>query len=429
MAGASNSFQYNFPPDGLAHPEHLVDLLWNWVDYNELQAMPVDIFRPRSRAQLAALVNPAFQASLRTEEHRPVRFRAFLSGAPTQLTVRFDTPLAYNTTELVKIAPTVDSAHRAIVVVPRSPDSDSLEIAGIRDPTLSPSEHTPRRPRWEDHLGFFVKHYEWTVSVLGPGSVLVQTLGFPIELRHGRISCPFPVHRIRAVRTWYREATAAGRLGDETIASALLGQALQSVLSEVCEGHHGGTFLVVPEMPISEQPLRIKYRLDSEMLIETIRARMSVEPKLSHYLYAGKEIETTALDDAHVLQRGLVRAQDLLASFSRVDGAVVLDRDLRILGFGAEITVASPPSASEMVRYGRHPDPLGIPPPIPLSDFGMRHRSAYRFCEASPGAIAFVVSQDAAITVFCNTRREPRTDEIQADVEMYQGLTPERWLM
>lgn len=429
MPGISDSFQYDFPPDGSAQPEHLVDLLWHWVDYNGLQTLPAGVFRPSSRAQLAALVNPAFQASLRTEERRPVRFRAFLSERPTQLTVRFDSPLAYNTTELVKIAPTVDSAHRAIVVVPRSPDFEVLEIAGIRDPTLSPPDYAPRRPRWEDHLGFFVKHHEWTVSVPGPGSVLVQTLGFPIELRHGRISCPFPVHRIKAVRAWYREATDGGRLGDQTIASALLGQVWQSILSEVCEGHHGGTFLVVPDLQVSEQSLRIKYRLDSDMLIETIRARMSVEPKLSHYLYAGKEIEPTALDDAHVLQRGLVRAQDLLASFSRVDGAVVMNRDLRIVGFGAEITLTSPPATNEMVRYGRHPDPLGIPSPRPLSDFGMRHRSAYRFCEAIPGAIAFVVSQDAAITVFCNTQRDPHTEEIQADVEMYQGLTPERWLM
>ncbi len=429
MSGLADSFQYSFPPDGSAHPDHLVDLLWNWVDYNALQEMPVDIFRPRSRAQLAALVNPAFQASLRTEEHRPVRFRAFLSDSPTQLTVRFETPLDYSTTELVKIAPTVDSAHRAIVVVPRSADSDELKILGIRDPTLSPSEHAPTRPRWEDLLGLFVKHYEWTVSVLGPGAVLVQTLGFPIELRHGRIRCPFPVHRIKSVRAWYREATAVGRLGDETIAAALLGQAWQSILSEVCEGHHGGSFLIVPDVPVGDLPLRIKYRLDSDMLVETLKARMTVEPKLSHYLYAGKEIETTALDDAHCLQRGLVRAQNLLASLSSVDGAVVLNRGLRVIGFGAEITLGSPPTPDQMVRFGRHPDPVGVPPPKLLLDFGMRHRSAYNFCQAVPGSIAFVISQDAAITVFCNMQQEQQSDPEHADVEMFEGLTPERWLM
>jgi hypothetical protein len=429
MARAYHEFQYQFPPDGSAYPEHLVDVLWHWAEYNAAQEMSADVFHPRSKAQLAALVNPAFQASLRTEERRPVRFRAFLSDSPRQLSVRFDAPLAYNTTELVKIAPTVDSAHRAIVVVPRSADSDQLAILGIRDPTLSPSEHAPKRPRWEDLLGLFVKHYEWTVSVLGPGSVLVQTLGFPIELRHGRIRCPFPVHRIKYVRHWYREATSEGRLGDQTISAALLGQVWQSILSEVCEAHRGGTFLIAPGLSVAGLPLRIKYRLDSDVLVDTLKARMTVEPKLSHYLYAGKDIETTALDDAHCLQRGLVRAQNLLAALSSVDGAVVLNRELQVIGFGAEITLSSPPTTDEVIHFGWHPDPVGIPVPKPLLDFGMRHRSAYHFCKALPGAIAFVVSQDAAITVFCNTRRDPQADGSVAEVEMFEGLTPERWLM
>ncbi len=165
------------------------------------------------------------------------------------------------------------------------------------------------------------------------------------------------------------------------------------------------------------------------MLVDTLKARMTVEPKLSHYLYAGKDIETTALDDAHCLQRGLVRAQNLLAALSSVDGAVVLNRELQVIGFGAEITLSSPPATDEVIHFGWHPDPVGIPVPKPLLDFGMRHRSAYHFCKALPGAIAFVVSQDAAITVFCNTRRDPQADGSVAEVEMFEGLTPERWLM
>lgn len=429
MSVVPEEFTYVVPPDGSAYPEQLVDLLWSWLEWNAAREEPIDVFRPRSRSQLAALVNPAFQASLQSDERRQVRFRAFLSDVPAQLTVRLNPPLNFSATELVKIAPTVDSAHRGLVVVPRPVDSDHLEIVGIRDPTLSPAEQGPKRPRWEDLLGLFVKHYDWTISVPAPGAVLVQTLGFPVELRKGRIRCPFPVHRIRYVRDWYREATANNRLGDPTIAAALLGQVWQAVLSDVCEGHHGGTYLVVPEDALRNLPLNMKYRLDSDVLVATLVARMSVEPKLSHYLYAGREIETTALDDAHCLQRGLVRVQDLLASLSAVDGAVVLGRSLRVIGFGAEITLGSSAAADERVSFGRHPDPVGVPPPKPLLDFGMRHRSAYRFCQAVPGAIAFVVSQDAAITVFCNVQATQKPGDAPGGVEMFEGLTPERWLM
>ena len=50
----------------------------------------------------------------------------------------------------------------------------------------------------------------------------------------------------------------------------------------------------------------------------------------------------------------------------------------------------------------------------------MRHRSAYRFCEKVDGAIAFVVSQDGDLRVFC---------DIGEEVRLYEGFTTEDWIL
>jgi hypothetical protein len=123
------------------------------------------------------------------------------------------------------------------------------------------------------------------------------------------------------------------------------------------------------------------------------------------------------LDDAHFSERDLARTADLVASFAAVDGAVVLERDLNVLGFGAEILETEIPNENELVKYGSHPH--GIPDEKPLTGFGMRFRSAYRFCEKIEGAIAFVVSQDGGLRVFCNP---------DGKVVVFEGPTPEDWV-
>ncbi len=69
------------------------------------------------------------------------------------------------------------------------------------------------------------------------------------------------------------------------------------------------------------------------------------------------------------------------------------------------------------MKYGSHPH--GTPDEKPLTGFGMRHRAAYRFCEKIKGAIAFVVSQDGGLRVFCNP---------DGKVVAYEGPTPEDWV-
>ena len=88
---------------------------------------------------------------------------------------------------------------------------------------------------------------------------------------------------------------------------------------------------------------------------------------------------------------------DQIAKLADVDGAVVLDTRLRLIGFGAEIQIESL-SQSE----------------FPLSDangmaldpehYGTRHRSAFRFVNSCPHSVAFIISSDGESKVVVSER-------------------------
>jgi hypothetical protein len=79
------------PKDGDAFPEHLIELIWSWFEYDGTHSAPRwEATRPSSRNQLASLVNAAFQASLQTEEGRPVRLHVLFDPIPKQVTVSQD---------------------------------------------------------------------------------------------------------------------------------------------------------------------------------------------------------------------------------------------------------------------------------------------------------------------------------------------------
>ena len=173
--------------------------------------------------------------------------------------------------------------------------------------------------------------------------------------------------------------------------------------------------MVVPDGIDISDSVRVKYSLRTELLRTAIWKRASFEPGHSNPGYR-RSMEGSDLDDAHFADSDLARTADFISSVSAVDGAVVLQRDLILVGFGAEILNTKLPSEDEKIETRR---PTGEVVLKPLIDFGMRHRSAYRFCQKVKRAIAFVVSQDGDLRVFC---------DIGETVRLYEGFTPEDWI-
>jgi hypothetical protein len=84
----------------------------------------------------------------------------------------------------------------------------------------------------------------------------------------------------------------------------------------------------------------------------------------------------------------------LVGMLANIDGCVVLDNDLKVLGFGSKIGV----SKREIKPKDCYD--LGSNRPIDINNFGTRHQSTYRLCAKRPGTLAFVVSQDGNLRLF-----------------------------
>ncbi len=84
-----------------------------------------------------------------------------------------------------------------------------------------------------------------------------------------------------------------------------------------------------------------------------------------------------------------------IASLSRVDGFVLLDKSLVVNGFGVEARADT--ELTEIFMAGDAQASARLLRPAPLSQFGTRHRAMMRYCDANEGALGFVISQDGDI--------------------------------
>lgn len=81
-----------------------------------------------------------------------------------------------------------------------------------------------------------------------------------------------------------------------------------------------------------------------------------------------------------------------IASLSRVDGFVLLDRSLTVHGFGVESRSAV--ELTDIHISGDTSATTRLLRPALLSQFGTRHRAMMRYCYEHAGALGFVISQD-----------------------------------
>ncbi len=107
--------------------------------------------------------------------------------------------------------------------------------------------------------------------------------------------------------------------------------------------------------------------------------------------------ELAALDEA------LFELAYLIVGLTGDDGALVLDKHMQILGFGAEISGRLPDVAVVDRALDREGESVIEEP---AASEGTRHRSAYRLIRAVAGSVAIVISQDgSARFVACKNGR------------------------
>ncbi len=365
---------------------------------------------------LLELLEVAYHASFLTEESRRLNFQllfcdkdAFLHKCPRYPCsgdpIPFETHRNFTEQEIRRLAPATDFRRVMIAVDSnRSENSEQpkLRIWGMIDTGSS---------WWKCKQHVSDTGYSppdlLTVSSAEPGTITISRSGHTVSILSGGNIRPLP-----NVDIFHKGESIGGFLADaqQHLAQEVFGdwasindvswwylRCMKRILLGIAEQSHGGTLLIVPDGSEIKE-LEIKYRCNEQRAWNCLGRQLKLNATWNSKMSEWTAKTTTATNELGValdLKAKLDRAEEQLldslrfiSTLTGVDGAVVITDRLRVRGFGAEIVVRHSCLAVVSATDGK---------PIDVESVGTRHRSAYRYCNAHPEAITFVVSQDGDI--------------------------------
>lgn len=396
-------------------PELAAYVVEHWPSDHPLE-LPIDT--------LKHAIAVCYQASLTSEEGRPTRFRLLLtspdhlpeSGAPNEgvLRLRLDQWRPCTADELRRLSPSTPFESSLIGACL---DEGELYIWGIAH-----SGPAWLAPTWGGRSLVPIWTHAPIIHVTAPGHLAVRSAGKLIGsiergvLRDATIDVfesewldeMFAEER-EAVRREHAAVQAGAPFPTEverslvtTISQHMLRRAIQIIRG----ARHGGMILIVgsPREEGVPSSLHLKYCFEGD---EPTRRFRSLLFKLLDRLAAGTEKSSVGWSDfqedrtpaIEKVEQAIFEVSRMIANFAAIDGAVVLDRRLSVIGFGAEVSAELPSPA----RVARAIDMEGTECAFePVASVGTRHRAAYRFVQDHPHGLAVVISQDGAVRFVAN---------------------------
>ncbi|HEY4157722.1 MAG TPA: hypothetical protein VGM29_06475, partial [Polyangiaceae bacterium] len=195
------------------------------------------------------------------------------------------------------------------------------------------------------------------------------------------------------------EHSLVGRVGQH-----MLRRSIQLVRA----ARHGGMILVVDPAPEAGAThfdgLRLKYRFDQDepshryrtLLLQILERVAAATSKASA---TWSDFAQDASPELGRLEHSVFELSRVIANLAAIDGAVVLDKRLGLVGFGAEVS----PELPTPTRVWRALDTEGLTlAPDDLENVGTRHRAAYRFVQDHPRGVAIVISHDGGVSFVAN---------------------------
>ncbi len=371
------------------------------------------------------LLSICYQASLLREEEHPVTFRLLLrdperfdpgQGPPMGLhRLLFTFPRPCDEQELRRLSPAADF-YRTLIGV-RLDERRNLQIWGL----------VSSGPRWVQPAFGGRKQSEilppcLVIRASGPGRIAVCKGSIAIAtLSGGRVNRPTPdvmeslwlprlftevrnelMGRFDAVRA---ESGNVWPTLNSGFIKTLTQQAVHRMVSMIRNSRIGGTIILLPQERAVEAFfdntfMTIKYKFIKEeprqrlrTLIVGIMTALAEEygHKGCRGMVGWKEYVESSSDGLALLEEGIFEVAHLIAGFSAVDGAVVLTRNLEILGFGGEILG----NLHKVPTVARAFDAEGKQLEIESTErVGTRHRSVYRLCDELHDVLGIVISKD-----------------------------------
>ncbi len=381
---------------------------------------------------LSSLFETLYFASLKTDEGRPCRFtinyldpralahRATANGDANHWDcVRFERPLPFAVRTLAKLAEAADPTCSSLAVF--SDESGQLFVWGLIDQELRyadyaalDSTNVPERP------GLFQATINGVgnVSVYKNYSLICSLEQNTLVEQYHNVIWSGPVHELLKAQLWPTIAQFAegdtrwiaaqkSEVGNEFMIRWL--NAVCRILMNIQQYRHGGGLLITPEPEPTN--VQVKYKLHYDRLPQALVAMVQhqltknslagevndhcVNPQQDYLPCQLHENLVTHRRQLEMRKNEALGCVRFIASLSRVDGFVMLDRSLVVHGFGVELRADS--SLSDIWLAGDTRAQPRLMRTTHLEEYGTRHRAMMRYCYETPGTLGFVVSQDSDI--------------------------------
>jgi hypothetical protein len=379
------------------------------------------------KAVFNEIIDVCYHASMLTEEGRPTVFRIVFLDSQSRVSTRDDDelppvtryllkePVPFTQGELRRLAPAA-GPRRVLIAVEQS--GGRLQIYGLVDIGMALWE----MGRHERVMGNSSPDALIVLSTR-PGELSISRGDRPVlQLRDGeivsaaqRVLLEGPVAEFfyAASNVFIRNACHLSGIDQDPNEDDGLSFAhqsfIESVLLYTAELQHGGTLLFVPE-DVTHEDSRLVSRLALKYVLPSTRPQnalgSAMASRLKHNALAEKlqnrrSVKAEELELLDVLAWDQRNCEDVardaarfIASLTSVDGAVVLTDTLRIIGFGAEVTASF--SGGDKVQIANTTEAIETKE-VRFSEYGTRHRSAFRFVACMEPSVGFIMSQDGGV--------------------------------
>ncbi len=367
-------------------------------------------------------LSAAFQASLTSEEGRPTRFRLLLTpvdalpetGAPNHgvLRLKLEGSRPLSSDELRRLSPAVPFETSLIGA---QPEDDKLRIWGVAH-----SGPAWLAPTWGGRSLVPNWTHDPIIHVSGPGQLAVRSAGKLVGAieRGVLLDSMMDVFESDWLRSMFVRERAqvqaehalqqAGVSSPTTVELSLVGRVGQQMLRRAIQlirgARHGGMILVMNRDRVAGPErlhgLLLKYRFQQDEPAHRYRTLLfrileAVAAATSKESVGWADFASDGSLELEKLEQSVFELSRVIANLAAVDGALVMDKNFGLVGFGAEVSPELPAPA----RVWRALDLEGRQlVPDDIENVGTRHRAAYRFVNDHSDGLAVVVSQDGGVS-------------------------------
>ncbi len=340
--------------------------------------------------QICEFIETAFWVSLESNEGCPTRvFMIFGSPANCSDVIKFETPIPFGVSQITNLAPAV-SQNGAVIVYSAEHD---LHILGFG---------RNRHMSWMHTISIEVSEPGTIRINIGPyRPYVVFNRGFSSNIEGTHANLAAYVNRIMGIPLPVSDIIETNAVWRERLE-------LAKILREIINDRHGGIVLIVPnengQWSNSLTPFAYRFASPDSSIPDIIRNELKdgneqgkMLQKISEWSIPD-EIKNIVLKNFRPISTGIENIIQSISSLAGIDGAIVITKQLKILGFGAKIAIKDdgPPKICMFRPVPGQQEVIESP----LEDLGgTRHQSSARFVASNKDSIAIVISQDGHMSI------------------------------